>query len=258
MAGTFVGKAALVTGASSGIGRATAQRLAAEGAQVGLVARRDGVLREVADEIERAGGRAVPLVADVREAADVRRAMAGAVEAFGHLDVLVCAAALSTAGRLRDVPDETLETAVRTKLLGYVRFAREAAAHLPRGGAIVLVVGGAGKNPAPPNVVNALSNAALLAFTTAFAEDLAPQGVRVVAVNPGPVATPVLDRYLAVRAEREGISREEALERHAREQPLGRIPTPEEVAELVTFLASDAARLISGTSVDFGGRGRAL
>ena len=96
------------------------------------------------------------------------------------------------------------------------------------------------------------------ALATAFAEDLAPQGVRVVAVNPGPVQTPVLDRYLAVRAEREGISREEALERHAREQPLGLIPTPEEVAELVTFLASDAAHLISGTSVDFGGRGRAL
>ncbi len=139
-----------------------------------------------------------------------------------------------------------------------MRFAREAAAHLGRGGAIVLVVGGAGKSPAPANVVNALSNAALLAFTQAFAEDLAPQGVRVVAVNPGPVATPVMERYVAVRAAQEGISHEEAPARHAAEQPLGRIPTPEDVAALVAYLASDAASLISGTSVDFGGRGRAL
>jgi NAD(P)-dependent dehydrogenase (short-subunit alcohol dehydrogenase family) len=258
MAETFAGKAALVTGASSGIGRAVARRLAAEGAAVGLVARRGAVLAEVADEIERGGGRAVALPANVCEVAAIQRAVDGAVQAFGRLDVLVCAAARSTAGRLRDVPDEIVAEAVQTKLLGYVRFAREAAEHLPAGGAIVLVVGGAGKHPNPTNVVNALSNAALLAFTQAFAEDLAPRGVRVVAVNPGPVATPVLDRYLAVRVEREGISREEALERHRREQPLGRIPTPEDVADLVAFLASDAAGLISGTSVDFGGRGRAL
>ena len=139
-----------------------------------------------------------------------------------------------------------------------MRFAREAAAHLPEGGAIVLVVGGAGKNPNAGNVVNALSNAALLAFTQAFAEDVAPQGIRVVAVNPGPVLTPAFERAVAGTVQREGISREEAVERVRRGQPLGRIPRPEDVAELVTYLASDAAELISGTSVDFGGRGRAL
>jgi NAD(P)-dependent dehydrogenase (short-subunit alcohol dehydrogenase family) len=106
--------------------------------------------------------------------------------------------------------------------------------------------------------VNALSNAGILAFTQAFAEDLAPEGIRVVAVNPGNVATPVLERLLAARMEREGISREEALERTRQQQPLGRITQPEEVADLIAYLASDAAGLLSGTSLDVGGRGRAL
>src|SRR5262249_1862866 len=174
MAEEFAGKVALVTGASSGIGRAVAQRLAAEGATVALVARRGEVLADVADQIERAGGRARPFPADVREAAAAPRTVSAVVDTFGRLDVLVCAAGLSTSGDVRRVPDAVLETAVTTKLLGYVRFAREAAAHLPRGGVIVLIAGGAGKQPQPTNIVNALSNAGILAFTTAFATALAP------------------------------------------------------------------------------------
>src|SRR5262249_52827514 len=122
----------------------------------------------------------------------------------------------------------------------------------------VLIVGGAGKQPAPTNVVNALSNAALLAFTTAFAEALAPDGIRVVALNPGPTNTAVLDRLVTVGMERDGLQRPAALERLRKDTPQGRIPEPEDIAELVAFLASDAAGWISGTSIDFGGRGRAL
>jgi NAD(P)-dependent dehydrogenase (short-subunit alcohol dehydrogenase family) len=80
----------------------------------------------------------------------------------------------------------------------------------------------------------------------------------VVAVNPGTVATPVLDRQLAALMEREGIGRDEALERVRGQQPLGRITQPDDVADVIAFLASDAAGLISGTAVDLGGRGRAL
>jgi 3-oxoacyl-[acyl-carrier protein] reductase len=258
MAGTFDGKVALVTGASSGIGRAAARQLAADGATVALVARRADLLAEVADEIERAGGRARAFPADVQEASAAPRTVAAVVEGLGRLDVLVCSAGVSTPGDIRRVPDEVLETAVRTKLLGSVRFAREAAAHLPRGGAIVLVAGGAGKNPGAGAAVNALSNAALLAFTQAFAELLAPEGIRVVAVNPGYVATPVLDRMVALTMEREGVGHDEALDRLRRQQPLRGIPEPEQVADLIAFLASDAAGWISGTSIDFGGRGRAL
>jgi NAD(P)-dependent dehydrogenase (short-subunit alcohol dehydrogenase family) len=258
MDGRFAGKAALVTGAGSGIGRAVAERLAAEGASVALVARGEAALGEVASAIERAGGRALVVPADAREAADVRRAVAQTAEAFGRIDVLVCAAGLSTPGALRQVADEVLETAVRTKLLGYVRFAREVVAHMGRGGAIVLVGGAAGKSPAAATVVNAISNAAVLAFTQAFAEDLAPEGIRVVAVNPLSVATPVMERLLRGRMQRESVDREEAFARLQRGMPFGRVTQPEEVAELVAYLASDAAALISGTSIDLGGRGRAL
>lgn len=258
MAGTFAGKAALVTGASSGIGHAVARKLAAEGAAVALVARRADLLERLANEINAAGGKAVALPADAREPEAIKQAVARAVEALGTLDVLVTSAGQSTSGDLRRVSDETLETAVRTKLLGTVRFARDAAPHMRRGGVMVLIVGGAGKQPAPTNVVNALSNAALLAFTTAFADALAADGIRVVAVNPGPTNTAVLDRLVTVVMERDGLERPAALERLRKETPQGRIPEPEDIAELVAFLASDAASWISGTSIDFGGRGRAL
>jgi NAD(P)-dependent dehydrogenase (short-subunit alcohol dehydrogenase family) len=258
VAGEFAGKVALVTGASSGIGLAVARRLAADGATVALVARRADVLAEVADEIERAGGRARPFPADVQQAAAAPRTVSAVVETFGRLDVLVCAAGYSTSGDLRRVPDEVMETAVTTKLLGYVRFAREASAHLPRGGAMVLIAGGAGKQPAPTSIVNALSNAGILAFTQAFAIALAPQGVRVLAVNPSSTNTPVLERQLATIMEDQGLDRDAALEVIRGRQPSGHIAEPEEIADLVAYLASDRAALLTGTSVDVGGIGRAL
>jgi 3-oxoacyl-[acyl-carrier protein] reductase len=258
VAAEYAGKVALVTGASSGIGRAVARRLAADGATVALVARRAAVLAEVADEVERAGGRARAFPADVQDGAAVGHTVGAVVAAFGRLDVLVCAAGLSTSGDVRRVPDDVLETAVTTKLLGYVRFAREASAHLPRGGAIVLIAGGAGKQPAPTNVVNALSNAGILAFTQAFATALAPEGIRVVAVNPSSVATPVLDRQVATLMADQGLDRAAALEVLRARQPSGHIPEPEEIADLVAYLASERAALITGTSVDVGGIGRAL
>lgn len=258
MAGVCAGKAALVTGASSGIGRAVARRLAAEGAAVALVARRADVLEVVAREIAQAGGRAVALPADVREPEAAARAVAATLEAFGRLDILVCAAGEQAAGDVRRVPDDALENAIRSKLLGYVRFAREAAAHLPRGGAIVLVVGGAGKFPTGQGVVGAVVNAGLLAFTQGFAEALAPQGIRVVALNPGIVDTALFDRQAAALAEWESLSHEEALRRVRPANPLGGLHQPEQVAEVVAFLVSDAAARITSTSIDMGGRGRAL
>jgi 3-oxoacyl-[acyl-carrier protein] reductase len=258
VAGELAGKVALVSGASSGIGRAVAQRLAADGATVGLVARRAAVLAEVADAIEREGGQARAFPADMQDGAAVAHTVAGVVEAFGRLDVVVCAAGLSTSGDVRRVPDEVLQTAVTTKLLGYVRCAREASAHLPRGGTIVLIAGGAGKQPAPTNVVNALSNAGILAFTQAFATALAPQGIRVVAVNPSSTNTPVLERQIATIMTEQGLDHAAAREQIRRGQPSGRIAEAEDIADVVAFLVSERAGLLTGTSVDVGGIGRAL
>jgi NAD(P)-dependent dehydrogenase (short-subunit alcohol dehydrogenase family) len=123
---------------------------------------------------------------------------------------------------------------------------------------MVLIAGGAGKQPAPNNAVNALSNAGILAFTQAFATALAPDGIRVVAINPSSTNTPVLERQLAMMMEEQGVDRDTALDQLRRRQPLGRIAEPEDLAELVAYLASDAAGLLSGTSVDVGGMGRAL
>src|SRR5205085_1042143 len=112
----------------------------------------------------------------------------------------------------------------------------EASAHLPRGGVMVLIAGGAGKQPAPTNVVNALSNAGLLAFTTAFATALGPEGIRVLAVNPSMTATPVLERQVAALMAEQGADRETVLEQLRRRQPSGRIAEPEEIADAVAYL----------------------
>lgn len=243
------GKTAVVTGASKGIGRAIARALAAEGVDLAICARTQVEIARAAAEIADATGSAVyPLAADLAHAAEVERLAAFATERLGRVDILVNNAGAIPAGTLESIDDETWRSAYDLKLWGYVRLTR---ALLPamkaRGsGAILNIVGNAGRQPSAGYIAGGPANAALMNFTKGLAADVGPHGVRVNAINPGPIVTERHAAMNAIRAREQGVSVAEVERAAARSIPLGRAGTPEEVAAAAVFLVSDAASYIHG------------
>jgi NAD(P)-dependent dehydrogenase (short-subunit alcohol dehydrogenase family) len=240
---------ALVTGASSGIGRATAILLAREGAAVALVARRADRLRDVAERI----GGALPIVADITREADAERVVASTVEQFGGLHILVNAAGILAAGSIEDTPmaawDQTMDVNLRAAfhLMGL------AVPHLiATGGNIVNVSSVVGLRAFPGILAYCVSKAALDQLTRCAALELASKGVRVNSVNPG-----VVETEAHVSGGMDPASYEQFLERSRTTHPLGRFAQPEEIAELIAFLVSEKASWITGVTYSIDG-GRAL
>jgi NAD(P)-dependent dehydrogenase (short-subunit alcohol dehydrogenase family) len=243
------GKTAAVTGASKGIGRAIARALAEEGVDVAICARTAADIERAAAEIADATGSAVhPLAADLSQAEDVERFAAFALARLGRVDILVNNAGAIPAGTLERLDDETWHAAYDLKLWGYIRLSR---ALLPgmkerRSGAILNIIGNAGRQPSAGYIAGGPANAALMNFTKGLAADAGPHGVRVNAINPGPIRTERLVAMNAVRAREQGLSPEDVERGAARGIPLGRVGLPEEVASAAVFLVSDAASFVHG------------
>jgi NAD(P)-dependent dehydrogenase (short-subunit alcohol dehydrogenase family) len=245
------GKTAIVTGGSKGIGRATALRLAAEGAAVLVCARgREALEETVAAARHIEGARVMPVAADLTRIEDIRSVVAAAAENFGRIDILVNNAGSARPGDFHKITDEEWLADWNLKFFGYVRMAREVLPHMARerAGVIVNVIGTGGLRPTAGYMVGGAANAALNHFTKALAEEGARHGVRVVGVNPGPILTERL-RLFSERAAR-GRSMDEV---YARMTPLGRPGKPEEVADLVAFLASARAAFIHGANITIDG-----
>ena len=249
------GKRALVTGASKGIGSATARMLAAEGCGLILVARSAERMSELKREI-----------AGLHPAVDVRiiemdmRAQ-GAPERLardaGPVDILINNAGDIPAGGVLDIDDARWREAWDLKVFGYINLCREMYRDMvARGsGVIVNVVGTAGERPTAGHIAVASGNAALLAFSRGLGMDSVLHGVRVVAVNPGATETDrQLDRWKAKAFKEFGD--EGRWRDFVASYPFGRLARPEEIAAVVTFVASDAASYVSGTSVTVDGGGR--
>jgi NAD(P)-dependent dehydrogenase (short-subunit alcohol dehydrogenase family) len=250
----LAGKRALVTGASSGIGREIALQLAAQGVHVAITARRAGLLEELAAEVRGHHVSTVVLPADATVPGAADAVVAQAHQRLHGLDVLVNSAGGSSSGGVLEVEDEAWEQHIQLKLLGTVRFARAVLPVLTRpGGVIVNVVGGSGKRPSPRSAVNSVVNAGLLAFTELLAADVAPQRIRVVAVNPGLTETPLLERLVEARARLQGVSPTESWRQMRDSARLGRLGRPEDTARAVAFLVSPLAEMVSGTALDLGG-----
>ncbi|MCA9680247.1 MAG: glucose 1-dehydrogenase [Kofleriaceae bacterium] len=254
MSARMSGKRALVTGASSGLGRAIAIRFAAEGARVVLTGRRADPLAEAHAAIVAAGGDATTAIADHTVEADNARCVDEAIAALGGLDVLVNAAGvIGYDGVVAPRPDE-LRRLMDANFFAVYDLTTRAVPHLIAGaGASILNVSSvAGTRPYAGMLGYCVSKAAIDMFTQSIALELAPQGVRVNAINPGVVVT-----ELHRRAGLDETAYAAFLQRCQDTHPLGRAGTADEVAALATFLCSDEAGWITGDRVAIDG-GRAL
>jgi NAD(P)-dependent dehydrogenase (short-subunit alcohol dehydrogenase family) len=246
---SFEGKTAIVTGATSGIGRATAEMLGRERASVVLVGRSEAALAEVARAVATSGGRAVTCRSDVTDLDAADAIVATAVGAFGGVDVLVNAAGVIASGALDQTSDATWEQMLAVNLTAPFRLMRAALPHLAaRKGAVVNVSSVNGLRAFPGVLAYCVSKAGVDQLTRCAALEMAPLGVRVNAVNPGVTVT-----NLHRRSGMEEPQYAAFLERSKTTHPLGRPGQPDEVAALIVFLASARSAWMTGETIPIDG-----
>ena len=244
-------KVAIVTGGTQGIGRATAMRLAEEGARVVIAARGRERLDAVAAEIRSAGGNVAAVQADVGRPEDCKRLVAEALHAFGRIDILVNNAGTSSTGEFESVTDELWQTDLDLKLFAAIRLSRLAIPHMKKqgGGRIVNITTIGAKQPRARSMPTTVTRAAGLALTKALSKEYAPFNILVNTVSLGLVRAGQHER----KAEKSGVPVEELYANMAKDIPLGRVGRAEEVAAVIAFLASGAASFVTGTSINLDG-----
>ena len=251
---SFIGKSVLVTGATSGIGAAIAQRFAGLGASLLLTGRRDVSPAELAAQYPAKGGTVHYVAADLREPAAADRLVALAVEDFGKLDVLVNNAGILFRGTVPECTDEEWDATLQMNVTSVFRLSRAALRFMTerKAGAIVNVASDWGLVGAHGAAAYGASKGAIVQLTRSMALDHAAQGIRVNAVCPGDTDTRMLDGAMS------GLPRSQGLEKLGLAIPLGRVGRPAEIADAVCFLASDQSSFITGAmlAVDGGNSAR--
>lgn len=229
------GRVALVTGAASGIGAATARALVAAGASVALVDLKDDV-QGLAKSL---GAQAVPVVLDLLDDHSAESAVAATIDAFGGLDAVVNSAGILETMHIDELTRDSYDRVMNINVKAPLFLTQAAIAHLRPGGSIVFIASGNAVLASPNGSVYAASKGALVSLVKGLAADLAPRGIRVNAISPGPIVTPMLSAALADAAVKESIERG---------VPAGRLGTPEEVASLAVYLVSNAASFVHGAN----------
>jgi NAD(P)-dependent dehydrogenase (short-subunit alcohol dehydrogenase family) len=240
----LAGRVAIVTGAASGIGRATARLFAAEGAAVALADVQDCAIAAAA--LEAGGARALPVACDVSRESDVRRLFAATRDALGPADVLVNAAGVALPCTIADTTLDDWRRLVDVNLTGVYLCCREAVRTMrPQGGGVIVNVASELALVGSPAVAAyAATKGGVLQLTRAMAADHTREGIRVNVVCPGPVDTPLLDEFIAAAADPE-------TERRATEEAtlLGRLGRPDEIAAAILFLACDDSAFVVGATL---------
>jgi NAD(P)-dependent dehydrogenase (short-subunit alcohol dehydrogenase family) len=246
---SFQGKSVIVTGATSGIGRATAEAFGREGAGVVVVGRDEAGLAEAAAAVRAAGGRPAICRADVTADDAPERIVQTALSSFGAVDVVVNAAGVIASGALEATTDAVWDTMMAVNARAPFRLMRAAAPHLTaRKGAVVNVSSVNGLRSFPGVLAYCVSKSAVDQLTRCAAIEMAPLGVRVNAVNPGVTVT-----NLHRRSGMDESQYAAFLERSKTTHPLGRPGQPNDVAELIVFLASDRASWMTGETIPVDG-----
>jgi NAD(P)-dependent dehydrogenase (short-subunit alcohol dehydrogenase family) len=242
----MTGKVALVTGAAAGIGRATARVFAEAGARVGLCDLDEAGGADTVHAIERQGGEALFVPADVADPRAVRRFVEQVAARFGRIDVLVNNAGISSPrGQVQELADAEWDRVMAVNLNGHFFCCKYAVPHMLRagGGAIVNTSSVLARATLPGGLAYTTSKAALIGFTKALAHDLGPAGIRVNCLLPGSTDTPMMWRGVTPE-ERPAVEAEVAAA-----QPLRRVARPEEIARVALFLASEAASFVTGATL---------
>ncbi|MFN7086971.1 MAG: SDR family NAD(P)-dependent oxidoreductase [Burkholderiales bacterium] len=251
MALGLTGKVAVITGGTEGIGKATALKLAQEGASIAICARRQALLDPTAAEIAQTGAAVLALAADMSKAADIERFIEAVIERFGRLDILVNNAGTSARGKFLEISDGTWSADLELKLFGAIRCARLAIPHMQKqgGGRIVNITISSAKQPGAGSMPTSVSRAAGLALTKALSKEYAPDNILVNTVCIGKIKSGQHER----RYTQEGVSADHYYAQMAKDIPLGRVGEAEEVANVIAFLVSDAASYVTGSSINLDG-----
>lgn len=231
----FTGKTCIVTGGGSGIGRATCLQMATEGGKVVVADLKLDAAQATVDDISKAGGTAMAVAVDVGDSAQVQQVIAKAVAAYNQIDVIVNDAAMMTFTPIVDIAEADFFHVITTNLGSVFYFSKYGAPHMPAGSAIVNISSVHAHQTTPNVVPYAASKGAIEAFTRGFSIEMLSKGIRVNAIAPGAVDTPMLWNNPNVKSGAEKIE--------------GAIGKPEDLANAICFIASDDAKFINGTTL---------
>jgi meso-butanediol dehydrogenase / (S,S)-butanediol dehydrogenase / diacetyl reductase len=247
----FSGKVAIVTGGAGGVGRALVRTLTREGAAVMVADVSADGCRSLVEEIEATGGTIDFVAGDLRDRTYCERVVAGTVHRFGGIDILFNNAGIIPRGTILETTDDMWHAAIDVNLNAMFYLCRAAIPAMKGrgGGAIVNTSSVWGMYPGPGHIAYCTSKGAVASFTKSLGRDHAPDGIRVNAVCPHEINTPMLRSGF----ERRGLDPQKAVEDLNRTVPLGHIAEPEEIADVMVFLASDEARYIAGETVEVTG-----
>ena len=245
------GKIAVVTGATEGIGKASALLFAREGAKVAICARKQDGIDKTLAEIKQAGGDAFGMAADMSKPEDIDRFMNAVVKQFGAIDILVNNAGTSARGAFLEIADDTWHHDIELKVFGAIRCTRLAVPHMKKrgGGRVVNITISSAKQPGSGSLPTSLSRAAGLALTKALSKEFAADNILVNTVCIGKIKSGQHERRIA----KLGIKADDYYTKEGKPIPMGRFGEAEEAANAIVFLCSAPASYITGSSLNLDG-----